>query len=123
MDRSLFDGEGNRKYLTAKERDLILAAAAEASGELRTLIGVLVHTGCRISEALELTADRVDLREGVIVFETLKSGIRLCLGLAKPSKGIRAGSVWCCSLPHRDETKLILKELAHFSVDGLRARR
>lgn len=72
MSRELFDKAGNRKYLTQKERELILKAAGEGAGELRTLIGVLVHTGCRISEALELTADRVDLREGVIVFESLK---------------------------------------------------
>jgi integrase len=72
MERTLFDSEGNRKYLTQQERELILKAAGEGPGELRTLIGVLVHTGCRISEALELTADRIDLREGVIIFESLK---------------------------------------------------
>lgn len=72
MDRTLFDRAGDRKYLTQKERELILSTAAGGAGELRTLIGVLVHTGCRISEALALTADRVDLREGVIVFESLK---------------------------------------------------
>ena len=43
-----------------------------AAGELRTFVGVLLHTGCCISETLALTADRVDLREGVIVFESLK---------------------------------------------------
>ena len=72
MTRELFDRAGNRKYLTQEERKLLLKAAAGGAGELRTLVGVLVYTGCRISEALELTADRVDLREGVIVFESLK---------------------------------------------------
>jgi integrase len=33
---------------------------------------VLAHTGCRISEALALTADRVDMAGGLVVFETLK---------------------------------------------------
>lgn len=32
----------------------------------------LVHTGCRISEALALTADRVDIDDGVVVIESLK---------------------------------------------------
>lgn len=32
----------------------------------------LAYTGCRISEALQLTADRVDLSGKVIVFESLK---------------------------------------------------
>lgn len=33
---------------------------------------MLAYTGCRISEALALTADRVDLKDGVLVFESLK---------------------------------------------------
>ena len=32
----------------------------------------LAYTGSRLSEALALTADRVDLVAGVLVFETLK---------------------------------------------------
>ena len=33
---------------------------------------MLTYTGCRISEALALTADRVDFAEGTVIFETLK---------------------------------------------------
>ena len=33
---------------------------------------VILFTGCRISEALELTKDRIDSKEGKIVFRTLK---------------------------------------------------
>ena len=32
----------------------------------------LAYAGCRLSEALELTADRVDLAAGVLIFESLK---------------------------------------------------
>ena len=32
----------------------------------------LAYAGCRLSEALALTADRVDLAAGVVVFESLK---------------------------------------------------
>jgi integrase len=32
----------------------------------------LAYAGCRLSEALALTADRVDLAAGVLVFESLK---------------------------------------------------
>jgi integrase len=39
---------------------------------VRTLCGVLHATGCRISEALGLTAERIDLAGRVIVFESLK---------------------------------------------------
>ena len=69
---SLYDASGKRKYLTQTERDAFLKAAERASREVRTFCGVLAYTGCRISEALELTADRIDLEEGVIVFESLK---------------------------------------------------
>ena len=68
----LFDKRGNRKYLTQQERALIEKTAEKFPREIRSLIGVLLYTGCRISEALALTSDRVDLDEGLIVFESLK---------------------------------------------------
>jgi integrase len=68
----LYDAQGRRKYLTADERARFLAAAEDATRETRTFCLVLAHTGCRISEALELTPERVDLANGTIVFESLK---------------------------------------------------
>jgi integrase/recombinase XerD len=68
----LYDNRGQRKYLTPAERKVFLQAAEDAPEEVRTFCGTLAHTGCRISEALELTADRVDLADGVLVFESLK---------------------------------------------------
>ena len=68
----LYDQDGQRKYLTASEREEFLKAAEAAPREVRTFCGVLAYTGCRISEALALTADRVDLKDGVLVFESLK---------------------------------------------------
>jgi integrase/recombinase XerD len=53
-------------------RRAFLAAAEQAERRTRTLCFCLAYTGCRISEALALTADRVDLAAGVIVFESLK---------------------------------------------------
>ena len=72
MAESLFDAKGRRKYLTQKEREAFLGAAEKASREVRTLCSVMVYTGCRISEALALTTDKIDLEEGVMVFESLK---------------------------------------------------
>lgn len=68
----LYDAEGRRLYLTQEERRAFIAAAAKAPREVRTFCGVLHTTGCRISEALALTADRIDLSGRVIVFESLK---------------------------------------------------
>jgi integrase/recombinase XerD len=68
----LFDQEGQRKYLTPDEREAFLKAAEGAPREVRTFCATLAYAGCRISEALALTADRVDLKDGVLIFESLK---------------------------------------------------
>jgi integrase len=61
-----------RKYLTAGERYAFLRAAERADRDIRTLCMTLAYAGCRLSEALALTADRVDLAAGTLVFESLK---------------------------------------------------
>ncbi len=68
----LFDRQGKRLYLTAEERAAFMIAARKAPAEVRTLCAVLHDTGCRESELLEVTPQRVDLTGGCIVFRTLK---------------------------------------------------
>jgi len=68
----LYTADGARKYVAAPERDPFLRAAERAERLARTLWMTLVHAGCWLSEALALTADRVDLAAGVLVFATLK---------------------------------------------------
>lgn len=73
MSRELFTSEGKRKYLTDEERRSFLAAAqAHPRREVRSFCEVLAFTGCRISEALDLTPERVDLSAKAITFRTLK---------------------------------------------------
>ena len=69
---TLYAADGARKYLTAGERDAFLKAAERVDRENRTFCMTLAYSGCRLSEALALTVDRVDLGGGVLVFETLK---------------------------------------------------
>lgn len=69
---SLYDAHGHRKYITPAERVDFLRAAEIMPPTVHTFCGVLAYAGCRISEALALTADRVDVKEGVLVFESLK---------------------------------------------------
>ena len=69
---SLYDAQGHRTYLIAEERDAFLKTAEHAPRDVRTLCGMLASTGCRISEALALTADRVDLTANLIMLESLK---------------------------------------------------
>jgi len=72
QDWSLFDAEGHRKYLTPRERRAFLRGASRMPVEVETFARVLCETGCRLSEALALTGDRIDVGAGLIVFETLK---------------------------------------------------
>jgi integrase len=68
----LHTATGARKYLTAAERATFLNAAELADRQVRTLCMTLAYAGCRLSEALALTVDRVDLAAGTLVFESLK---------------------------------------------------
>jgi integrase/recombinase XerD len=63
---------GRRLYLTADERRALIAAAATADRSVRTLCTVLYDTGCRISEAMALTPESVDLSGRALMFETIK---------------------------------------------------
>ena len=72
----LHDRKGHRLYLTAAERAAFLVAAQHFPREVRTLCVILHDTGCRVSEALALTPDRVDFSGKAVVFETLKKRTR-----------------------------------------------
>jgi integrase/recombinase XerD len=69
----LFDRDGKRKYLNRSERKAYFqAASSEGNLAERTFCLALYYTGCRISEGLNLTPQRVDLRGKTVVFETMK---------------------------------------------------
>ena len=68
----LYDTDGRRLYLNAEERAAFLEAAAALSPKIRLFAETLHYTGCRLSEALALTPERVDLAEGRIIFNSLK---------------------------------------------------
>lgn len=68
----LYDGRGNRLYLTAEERVAFLAAAGKRSARDRTLCETLHYTGCRPSELIEITPARVDFSGGTVTIRTLK---------------------------------------------------
>jgi integrase/recombinase XerD len=75
----VFDQRGKRKYLNAAERSAFLRVVKKEPDALRRAFGLtLYYTGCRISEALHLTAERIDLADKNFVFETLKRRRRGC---------------------------------------------
>lgn len=69
---NIFDSSGHRLYLNKRERAAFHQAALTFEPDIHTFCHTLLYTGCRLSEALQLTADRVDCSEGILVFESLK---------------------------------------------------
>jgi integrase len=69
----LFDRKGNRKYLNGPERKAYFRVANDETDVARRAFYLtLFYTGCRISEGLNLTRERIDLTGKALVFETLK---------------------------------------------------
>jgi len=69
----VFDRRGGRKYLNGTQRRAFLKAAQEETDVARRAFCLtLFYTGCRISEALNLTLERIDHTQRCLVFETLK---------------------------------------------------
>jgi len=74
---SLYSACGQRKYLTSAERLRFISAAMRCPRlEVRTFCLVLAYTGCRISEALALTADSIETHEQFIAVRSLKKRSR-----------------------------------------------
>lgn len=75
----MFDRSGCRKYLNKVERKAYhRVIAAEPNPARRAFMLTVFHTGCRISEALNLPAGRIDGAAAAVVFETLKRRRRGC---------------------------------------------
>lgn len=73
MSNDLYTTGGERKYLTQDEQERFLQAASQLDrAEVRTFCMTLAYTGCRISEALQLSIERVDLSAKAVRFRTLK---------------------------------------------------
>jgi integrase/recombinase XerD len=72
MSGSLFDRDGCRKYLLPSERFAFVTAAMEEQEPVVSFCLTMAFTGARISEALALTAPRIDRGDETIVFRTLK---------------------------------------------------
>ncbi len=69
---SLYDNNGNRKYLTIDERAVFLTHAAHCSAEVYAFCRVLALTGARLSEGLALKPKDFDFGEYTISIKCLK---------------------------------------------------
>jgi len=69
---SLYAPSGARKYVNATERARFLRAAESRDPATRALCLMLVYTGCRLSEALNVTINAVQPDSGTIAIISLK---------------------------------------------------
>jgi hypothetical protein len=91
---NLHDTQGRRLYLTADERRAFIRSAPTAARPVRTLCMVLHDTGYRISEALALTSESVDLSGMAMMFESLKKRRRVSTGPCRCRPPSSAPSTW-----------------------------
>lgn len=78
----MLDRQGRRKYLNHQERRTLLGVIEDEPCASRRAFGLTLYfAGCRISEALNVTVERVDLRQRSLVLETLKQRRR---GIFRP---------------------------------------
>lgn len=72
MSWTMFNLDGQRKYLTQSETRRFLSEARRDDPAVHSFCWLIAVTGCRISEALALTPANIDFEARIIVFECLK---------------------------------------------------
>lgn len=95
MSWTVFNGQGQRKYLTSKEVDSFVKTAKQCSLEVRTFCWMLAFSGCRISEALSLTRDSIDFESQHVIIRCLKKrGQRVFRAIPLPPHYLQALQRW-----------------------------
>lgn len=64
--------DGQRKFLTTKERNAFLVKTKELSPINRTFCLMLAHTGCLISEAINIREKDINLSKCTVTIQTLR---------------------------------------------------
>lgn len=101
MTSSVFSQYGTRKYLTTAEIDRFVAAAEGSPVEIRAFCWLLAFSGCRISEALSLTAQSIDFTSGQVVIKCLKKrGKTVFRAVPLPSSLLDLFKGWFASRPN-----------------------
>jgi site-specific recombinase XerD len=72
---ALFDpATGERKYLNREERRAFFQATLLEEADVKYYCQLIYYTGCRTSEALQLSPARLDYSSNMITFRNLKQG-------------------------------------------------
>jgi integrase len=73
MGINIYDHEQRRKYVNVEEGERFLQAVSRLTDQKQRLFcRILFYTGCRISEALELTGERIEINDRVLRIRCLK---------------------------------------------------
>ena len=78
-----------RLYVSEERRRFIAAARAYERTDVGTFAATLAYTGCRISEALAVRAEDVDLEQRTIRFRTLKRRVEHWREIPVPDAHVR----------------------------------
>ncbi len=68
----LYGTRSERLYINQSERERLIALAEDKEPSLKAFVLTLIYTGCRISEALELTESSLQKDGGILSIRTLK---------------------------------------------------
>lgn len=69
----LWNTTGKRLYINTQEREQFLDACKYLKNSKHRMLCEVIHwSGCRISEALELSPNRINVNDKTIIFRTLK---------------------------------------------------
>lgn len=72
MELMIFTKCGKRKYLTHNEVTLFTESARKFPLDVQSFCLTIAYTGCRISEALALTAENIDFEAQALIVKCLK---------------------------------------------------
>lgn len=95
MPWSMFNGNGQRKYLTRSETDMFVKNAKTRNPDVQGFCLLIAATGCRISEALALTRNNIDFEAGTVIIRCLKKrGRRVFRAIPLPSTLLQRLRQW-----------------------------
>jgi len=97
-----------KSYLEPEEISQMEQAATNLRDRL--LIRLLLHLGCRVSEALGVTVEDIDLSKGTVTIQHLKT--RLQLGCSNCSAMLSKSSIYCPKCGVKVD-KVVAEEKAH----------
>jgi len=126
---TLYDQRGRRKYLAHSERERFLKAVDFLPPERRAFCLVLLFTGCRISEAMQLTRERIDAELNTLNLKTLKRRdpeaqriVPVSAQLIRDLQGItqgKKGLVW--TFCRRTGWRIVKSAMAKAGIEGAQA--